>query len=68
MVDIHDRRPMMLSPGHAREWLDTELSPKHAEELAKKCCQANEDFEWFAVDKSVGNVRNQGPDQIAPLR
>ncbi|EJN32784.1 hypothetical protein PMI35_00970 [Pseudomonas sp. GM78] len=23
-------------------------------------------FEWFKVDRAVGNVRNQGPDLIKP--
>ena len=67
MVDIHDRRPVVLAPEHAREWMENDLDPRRAEELALDCCQATEDFEWFAVGKAVGNVRNQGPALIRSL-
>jgi len=64
MVDIHDRRPLVLRPEHANEWLNPELSPLRAEEIAKECCRSTDEFEWFAVGKAVGNVRNQGPDLL----
>ena len=67
MVDIHDRRPVVLAPEHAREWMENDLDPRRAEELALDCCQATEDFEWFSVGKAVGNVRNQGPALIRSL-
>ncbi|PFG58880.1 putative SOS response-associated peptidase YedK [Pseudomonas poae] len=67
MVDIHDRKPLVLSPACAREWLDPNLSPERAEEIARECCQSAGDFEWFPVGKEVGNVRNQGPSLILPL-
>lgn len=66
MVDIHDRKPLVLTPEHAREWIDPDLTPARAEEIAKECCQPVEDFEWYAVGKAVGNVRNQGPELIEP--
>jgi putative SOS response-associated peptidase YedK len=67
MVDIHDRRPLVLSPELANEWIDPGLSPGRAEEIARECCLPTEEFEWFAVDRAVGNVRNQGPDLILPI-
>lgn len=67
MVDIHDRRPLVLAPSMAREWLDPELDAARAEEIAKTACRPTEDFEWFAVSRAVGNVRNQGPRLILPL-
>ncbi|WP_431080117.1 SOS response-associated peptidase family protein [Pseudomonas thivervalensis] len=66
MVDIHDRRPLVLSPEQAREWLTLDLEPIRAEELAKECCRPAEDFEWYAVSKDVGSVRNQGAKLIQP--
>lgn len=66
MVDIHDRRPLVLPPEHASEWLDPELSPERAEEIAKNLCQPTEEFEWYPVGKAVGNVKNQGPKLIEP--
>lgn len=68
MVDIHDRRPLVLAPQHANEWLEPDLSPDRAEEIAKELCQSTEDFEWFPVGKAVGNVWNQGPELIEPYQ
>lgn len=67
MVDIHDRRPLVLAPSLAREWLDPGLDAARAEEIAKTSCRPTGDFEWFRVGKDVGNVRNQGPQLILPL-
>jgi putative SOS response-associated peptidase YedK len=64
MVDIHDRKPLVLSTEHAREWIDSETSVLRAEELARGCCRPAEDFRWYPVGKAVGNVRHQGPELI----
>jgi putative SOS response-associated peptidase YedK len=64
MLDIHDRRPLVLTPELAREWLDPETSPARAEEIAREACRPVSDFEWYEVDKSVGNVKSQGPHLI----
>ncbi|WP_073523129.1 SOS response-associated peptidase family protein [Pseudomonas fluorescens] len=66
MVDIHDRKPLVLTADHAREWLDPNLTPAQAEEIARGCCQPTEDFEWYTVNKAVGNPRNQGASLILP--
>jgi len=67
MVDIHDRRPVVLAPEHAREWVESDLDARRAEELALECCQPTEEFEWHPVSTAVGNVRNQGAELIKPL-
>jgi putative SOS response-associated peptidase YedK len=67
MVDIHDRRPLVLTPEIANEWLDPSTSAKRAEEIAKECCRPVEDFEWCPVGKAVGNVRNQGAELVEPV-
>ncbi len=64
MVDIHDRRPVVLTPDLAREWLDTSTPRKRAEQIALHQCAPAEAFEWFKVNRAVGNVRNQGPELI----
>jgi putative SOS response-associated peptidase YedK len=66
MVDIHDRRPLVLTADIANEWLDPELSPKRAEKIAKNLCQPTEVFEWYPVGKAVGSVKNQGSELIEP--
>jgi putative SOS response-associated peptidase YedK len=34
MVDIHDRKPLVLAPEHAREWVAPEIFPECAAEIA----------------------------------
>ena len=67
MVDIHDRKPLVLAPEHAREWIALDTSPERAREIALEHCRPATDFHWYKVSKDVGNVRNQGPQLIEPL-
>jgi putative SOS response-associated peptidase YedK len=67
MVDIHDHRPLVLTPELAREWLEPDLSSESAEEIASEHCQPTEDFEWYPVSSMVGNVRNHGQELILPV-
>ncbi len=64
MLDIHDRRPLVLSPEYAALWMQQELLPLKAEELALAHGLCVEEFEWHPVGKDVGNVRNDGPELI----
>jgi len=64
MVDIHDRRPVTLSPELAREWLDPGTPKERAEQIVLLQGEPTEAFEWFKVDRAIGNVRNQGPELI----
>ena len=67
MVDIHDRKPLVLTPEHAREWIALDTSPERAREIALEHCRPAADFHWYKVSKDVGNVRNQGSQLIEPL-
>jgi putative SOS response-associated peptidase YedK len=67
MVDIHDRRPVVLSPQLAREWSDQATPKERAEQMALPEGEPPEMFEWFPVDRAVGNVRNQSPQLIEPV-
>lgn len=67
MVDIHDRKPLVLTPELAREWIDPSTPAERAEEIARDGCRPATDFKWHAVSKLVGNVRNQGPELIEPV-
>jgi putative SOS response-associated peptidase YedK len=59
MLDIHDRRPVVLSPGLAREWLDPGTPRERAEQMALLQAEGSDVFEWYKVGKAVGNVKNQ---------
>lgn len=64
MVDIHDRRPVVLAPQQACQWLDPQLSAQDAQALAREGGRPVADFEWYPVSKAVGNVRNEGPELV----
>ncbi|HGN8607942.1 TPA: SOS response-associated peptidase [Pseudomonas aeruginosa] len=68
MVDIHDRRPVVLSSELAREWLDPATPPERAEQIVLNQGEPSESFTWYPVSRDVGNVRNQGPQLIEPQR
>lgn len=67
MVDIHDRRPVVLTPELAREWLDPATPKERAEQMALHQGELSELFEWFRVSSAIGNVRNHGAELIEPL-
>ena len=64
MVDIHDRRPVVLSAECAANWLDPELPAVDAEEIIHRHGEPVDVFEWYPVGKAVGNVRHEGLDLL----
>lgn len=66
MIDIHDRRPVALSPEDDRLWLDPTTPTADARELLQKGI-AESAFTWHAVRQEVGNTEYQLPDAIAPM-
>lgn len=67
MLDVHDRRPLTLSPECAAHWLDPELLPIEAEEIALEHGLGVEAFTWYPVGSAVGNVRNEGAQLIVRI-
>lgn len=66
MLDIHDRRPVVLTPDLAREWLDPSTPKERAEQIVLLQGESNDLFEWFKVDRAIGNVRNQNIQLLDP--
>lgn len=67
LIDIHDRRPLVLTPDAALAWLSQETSGKDAEDIAKNGAIPAGEFTWHPVTRSVGNIKNQGAELIEPL-
>ncbi|MNG33163.1 putative SOS response-associated peptidase YedK [compost metagenome] len=67
MVDIHDRRPVVLAPALARDWLNPDCAKGQAEQMVLNLGEPAESFAWYRVDKAVGNVRNQGAELLNPV-
>ncbi|MGE8046982.1 SOS response-associated peptidase family protein [Pseudomonas monteilii] len=68
LIDIHDRKPLVLTPQTALEWLAPTTSPERAAAIVETECRQAGDFRWYPVGKAVGNVRNQGAELIRPIR
>lgn len=67
MVDIHDRRPIVLSSQSAANWLAPGLVPDEAEQIINKRGEPVAMFEWHPVGPEAGNVRNEGAYLIRPV-
>ena len=67
LVDIHDRRPLILSADASQTWMRSDLSGKEAQEIAHDGALPAEAFIWHPVSRAVGNVKNQNPELILPL-
>ncbi|RYE61896.1 MAG: hypothetical protein EOO82_00895 [Oxalobacteraceae bacterium] len=61
MVDIHDRRPVVLSREHAWECVDPATTPERAAEIATECRRLTQQFIWLEVNEDVSGERNQCP-------
>lgn len=68
LLDIHDRKPLVLTPDTAREWIDLNTTAERAEEIARQGCRPASDFKWYPVSPLVGSVRNQGRHLIQPKK
>src|SRR5690606_31796491 len=66
MVDIHDRRPIALTPEDARVWVDPETSLADALELLSTA-RPESAFQWWQVTPAMGNSRYQLPGASDPI-
>lgn len=64
MVDIHDRRPLVLRADAVHEWLSEETSAERAQEIARDAAVPEQDFSWHPVSAAVGNIHHQGAELI----
>lgn len=67
LVDIHDRRPLVLTPDAAIAWMNEDADGDEASEIANDGSVDSEEFIWHPVTKAVGNVRNQDASLIEEI-
>lgn len=67
MIDVHDRRPVVLDASDAQRWLDPSLSPAQAEQLLHHAALGADRFEWFRVGAEVNRPGSDGPQLANPL-
>lgn len=68
LLDVHDRRPVVLPADAAAAWLDPATPAEMAEEIVRVAAIGPDAFAWHAVDRAIGNVRNQGAELIRPIK
>lgn len=64
LLDVHDRRPIVLRADRVQEWLDPATPTERAEQMLLFEAEPSEAFHWHKVGKAVGNSRNQGAELI----
>ncbi|WP_413724629.1 SOS response-associated peptidase family protein [Sodalis sp. RH16] len=64
LVDIHDRRPLVMTRSASLEWMSPETTPERAEELAHDSAISADEFAFHPVGRSVGNIHNDNPEII----
>jgi putative SOS response-associated peptidase YedK len=67
MLDIHDRRPVVMNAEDAALWMSPALSPQQAVELARHAAVPADAFEWHKVSKKVNNASADGPQIVLPI-
>ncbi|MDZ8172442.1 SOS response-associated peptidase [Microbacterium xanthum] len=69
LASVHDRMPVFMDPDHADAWLDP--TAENARDILDAAVDAAEEvsdgLEARVVSSAVGNVRNNGPELIAPI-
>lgn len=62
----HDRMPVVIQPEHYDYWLDPQVT--EVADIKELFSAVPEDFfTATAVNKDIGNVKNQGPQLVEPL-
>jgi putative SOS response-associated peptidase YedK len=69
MVDVHDRRPVVLEPEDALRWMNPDTSVEEASHIAQIWSVPTEEFIWWKVDRSVNRAdpNNNGKHLLAPI-
>ena len=67
MLDLHDRRPVVLGAEDAQLWLDPALAPEQALELARATALPPDAFAWHKVGTAVNRAGAGGPGIALPV-
>jgi len=67
MVDLHDRRPLMLEADAVVEWLDPATSPERAVTLSQQAAMDPQQFRWHPMSTAVGSPPHQQPELVEPI-
>jgi putative SOS response-associated peptidase YedK len=68
LVDVHDRRPVVLEPEDAWRWIDPETPVEEAAHIAQTRWTPTEEFMRWRVDRSLNrpDPANKGRPLLSP--
>jgi putative SOS response-associated peptidase YedK len=66
LAPLHDRMPVLIAPGRWGDWLGENSAPER-EVAALLAPYPGNAMAFWAVDRRVGNVKNDSPDLFVPL-
>jgi len=66
MIDIHDRRPVVLTAESAREWADPDTPLARVKEIIQSG-RPESAFVWHRVTTQMNSARYQLPDAVSPI-
>lgn len=69
MVDVNDRRPVVLKPEDAWHWMKPETSVEEAAHIAQSKSLEADEFVWWKVDRAANrpDPYNNGEHLVAPV-
>ena len=67
MVDVHDRRPVVLQPKDAWLWMNLDTPIEEAAHIAQTRSIPTDEFTWWRVDRAVDRAdrSNNGKHLLA---
>ena len=65
MQELHQRMPVTIAPRDYQVWLD--CSSEQTATADQLLLDTTPDYQYYAVNSTVGNSRNEGPDLIKPM-
>lgn len=65
MQELHQRMPVAIAPGDYKAWLDCSSDQTAAAD--QLLLDTTPDYQYYAVNSTVSNSRNEGPDLIKPM-
>ncbi|MEY3028610.1 MAG: hypothetical protein RL198_7 [Actinomycetota bacterium] len=67
--EIHDRAPLLIGDQWLSNWLDPRVVSTDGmlHEFNRRSAEEVKELAWYPVSKSVGSIRNNNPELIAPL-
>ncbi|MFM0275527.1 SOS response-associated peptidase [Paraburkholderia aspalathi] len=67
MLDVHDRRPLVLTLEEAKVWLDPATTFEEAVHLANTAGKSADDFQWHKVTPGVNRTGGDSPTFNDPI-